>query len=86
VSGQDRQRGGRLGFAAELLLGWVVAALVALTIVILSASIVPTEDPSSLPITVPRSGPELTDDLDPRDPLVECTVYETHTRCIREPS
>jgi hypothetical protein len=85
VSGQELQRGGRLGFAVDLLLGWVVAALIAMTIVYLSATIVPDDDTSSLPITVPRSGPELTDDLDPRDPLVECTMYEAHTRCIREP-
>ena len=78
---------GHVGLAAELLLGWIVAALAAAMIVSFSASIVPANaPPSPLSIVAPERDPEIGEDLDPRDPLVRCTQFETHLHCIREPS
>jgi hypothetical protein len=75
---------GQLGLAVELLFGWVVAALVAAAIVGLSTAIAPLDGPSPLPIVVPDLNVEMSEDLDPRDPLVKCTVFMTHTHCVRE--
>lgn len=78
---------GHLGLAVDLLFGWIVAVLAAATVVSFGASIAPADAPPS-PRTVVASerSPELGEDLDPRDPLVLCTVFVTHTKCAREES
>jgi hypothetical protein len=75
------------GLALELLLSTIVAAAIAMTIVAVSGSEVGPGDIPTLErhsTIIPQLRPEEAEDLDPRDPLVLCTVYETHTRCVRE--
>jgi hypothetical protein len=75
------------GFATELLLGWVVAALAAAMIVGFTASVAPADAPASMrTIVMPEGASDVGEDLDPRDPLVMCTVFATHTKCAREES
>jgi hypothetical protein len=77
----------RTGFTLELLLSTIVAAAIAMTIVAVSGSEVGPGDIPTLErhsTIIPKLRPEEAEDLDPRDPLVLCTVYETHTHCVRE--
>jgi len=81
------ESGVRTGIALELLLSTIVAAVIAMTVVAASGADVGPRDVPSLErrsTVVPQLHPEQADDLDPRNPLVRCTVYETHTRCVRE--
>ena len=76
-----------VGLATELLFGWIVAALAAAMIVGFAASVAPADaPPSARTIVVPDGGSDVGEDLDPRDPLVMCTVLATHTKCAREES
>jgi hypothetical protein len=76
-----------VGLATELLFGWIVAVLAATMIVGFTASVAPADVPASTrTIVVPEGASDVGEDLDPRDPLVMCTVFATHTKCAREES
>jgi hypothetical protein len=72
------------GLPVELLVGIGLSIVLAL-IVVLAGGAMTTEAPTSpaRTIIVP-SFQEQTEDLDPRDPLVMCTVFVDHTKCARE--
>jgi hypothetical protein len=79
--------GVQTGLGLQLLLSTIVAAVIAMAIVGVSGPEVGQRDVPTLErrsTIIPQLRPEQADDLDPRDPLVRCMVYETHTRCIRE--
>ena len=83
----SRESGVQTGLALELLLGTLVAAVIAMAIVAASGAEVGLQDvPTQERRTtiIPQLRPEEAEDLDPRDPLVRCMVFETHTRCVRE--
>ena len=86
VSGLHGGTQSHLGLAGELLFGWIFAALIAATIVWFSMAIVPAHGPPPVPIIAPDPRREMGEDLDPRDPLVMCTVFEDHTTCALEES
>lgn len=78
-------RGWLRGLPTEAVVSVVLSIILALGIALAGAMIrVPrTPDSSTIVAPVLEDGPE---DLDPRDPLVRCEVFDTHTRCIREES
>ena len=75
-----------IGLAGELLLGSIISALVAALIVGFSTVSVPAGGPPPASFTTSDPNHETGPDLDPRDPLVLCTQFATHTRCVREES
>ena len=83
-------RGGawsHVGLAKELVFGWIVAGLAAAMIVGFTASVAPSDAfPSTQMMIVLEADSDAGLDLDPRDPLVMCTVFATHTKCAREES
>jgi hypothetical protein len=90
ATGVQAASGGQIGLAVELLLSTAVAALIAMTLVAASGSAVGIQDAPNqgrhTTTTTPRLQlrPDQSEDIDPRNPLVLCTVYETHTRCVPE--
>ena len=76
-----------VGLAAELMFGWIVAAVAAAMIVGFTASVAPADAfPSTHMMIVLEADSDAGLDLDPLDPLVMCTVFATHTMCAREES
>src|SRR5262245_24116892 len=76
-----------VGLVPELVFGWILAVLAAAMIVGFTASIAPGAAPPSPRVMVaPEEVSDVGEDLDPRDPLVMCTVFATHTKCAREES
>jgi hypothetical protein len=87
VTGVQPASWGQVGLVVELFLSAFVAALVAMTLVAASGSGLAVQDipAQERRITlVPQLRPEGSEDLDPRDPLVLCTVFGTYTRCVPE--
>jgi hypothetical protein len=78
-----RQR--RRGLAADLVVGIVFSIILALLVALAGNAMTPSPVPAVITITFPIVDEEPTD-LDPRDPLVMCTVFVDHTKCAREPS
>jgi hypothetical protein len=81
VFGQSRQR----GLAVELVIGTVLSIILALVVALAGSAMASTPAPSVKTVIVPIVEEEL-EDLDPRDPLVMCTVFVDHTKCAREAS
>jgi hypothetical protein len=73
---RDRRRPGR-----RIVLSIILAVIVGLAGTRMTSSPAPSVKTVSVPIV--EEEPE---DLDPRDPLVMCTVFVDHTKCAREPS
>ena len=75
------------GLAVELLVGAVLSIVLALMVALTGSAITapPAPAPAARTVIVPVIKEEL-EDLNPRDPLVRCTVFETHTHCVREAS
>ena len=72
--------------AVELAVGVVLSIVLALIVALAGGAMTLPPEPVNRPaILVPVYDAE-PEDLDPRDPLVRCTVLETHTHCIREAS
>ena len=77
---------GYAGLVVELLVGSIVSALVAVLIIGFSTATAPVAGPPLVSIPAPELHREMNEDLDPHDPLVRCTMLETHTHCVREAS
>ena len=74
------------GPAVELAVGIVLSVVLALMVALAGREMTgPAEGSIRTPIypLVDELPPR---DPDPRDPLVRCTVFVTHTHCVREPS
>jgi hypothetical protein len=71
--------------AVELLVGIVLSIVLALVVGLAGGAMTVPAEPPAMRMIVPMVD-EVPEDLDPRDPLVRCTTFETHTRCIREQS
>ncbi|HZO25667.1 MAG TPA: hypothetical protein VFH48_06695 [Chloroflexota bacterium] len=81
-NGQHRRR----GVAVELAIGVVLSVILALVVALAGGAMNESgESTVRNNVIVPVIEVEI-QDLDPRDPLVRCTVLETHTHCIREAS
>jgi hypothetical protein len=81
------ESGAQTGLALELLLSAIVAASIAMAIVAASRAEAGPRDIPTLKrrvTIIPQLRPKEAEDLDPRDPLVRCMAYDTHTRCVRE--
>lgn len=78
-------RSWRQGLAVELLVGIVLSVILAVAVALAGGVMTAAPEPSTRPLVVPVIEEEPRD-LDPRDPLVRCETFETHTRCIREAS
>jgi hypothetical protein len=75
---------GYIGLAVQLLIGWLVVGMVTVVLVELSAPTVSVDAPRPLPIVLPAQSPGDEEDPDPRNPLIRCILFETHTHCIHE--
>lgn len=80
-SGQSRRR----SLAVELLVGITLSIILALVVALAGAAMNESSVPVDRATIVPALEAE-NEDLDPRDPLVICTQYVTHTHCVREPT
>jgi hypothetical protein len=78
-------RGWPRGLPVEVVVGIVLSVILALVIALVGGAMTAPPTPDARTITVPAIEDEPVD-LDPRDPLVRCTVFDTHTHCIREQS
>jgi hypothetical protein len=86
--GQSETRIGRSwrrGLVLELLVGIVLSVILAVAVALAGGTMTTAPEPATGPVIVPVIEDE-SRDLDPRDPLVRCETFETHTRCIREES
>jgi hypothetical protein len=75
----------RQGLAVELLVGIVLSIVLALMVGLAGGAMTVPAAPPAVRVIVPIVD-EVPVDLDPRDPLVRCTTFETHTHCVREAS
>ena len=73
------------GLAVELVVGIALSIILALVVVLAGGAMTVSPAPAARTVIVPVIE-EAPQDLDPRDPLVRCETFETHTRCIREQS
>lgn len=80
-TGWQQQR----GLAVELLVGIVLSIVLALVVGLAGGAMTAPPDAPAVRMIVPIVEEEA-EDMDPRDPLVVCTVFVDHTRCAREPS
>ena len=79
------RRSWQRGIALELLVGIVLSVILAVAVALAGGGMTAAPAPSAKPLIVPVIE-EAPQDLDPRDPLVRCETFETHTRCVREAS
>ncbi len=73
------------GLAVELMVATVLSVILALMVALAGSAMTASPEPSTRTLIVPIFEEE-PGDPDPRDPLVRCTVFVTHTHCIREAS
>lgn len=80
--GQARQR----GLAGELLVGIVLSVILAALVMVAGSAMTAPPEAPVIRIDLPIFDELPPQDLDPRDPLVLCTQFETHLHCVREAS
>ena len=73
------------GLAVELLVGIILSVILAAVVALAGGGMTASPEPTTKLLIVPIIEEEPRD-LDPRDPLVRCEVFEMHMRCIREAS
>lgn len=73
------------GLPVELVVGIILSVVVASIVALAGGAMTSSPELPARTTIVPVIEQD-SEDLDPRDPLVRCTVFETHTHCIREAS
>jgi hypothetical protein len=76
----------RHGLAVELTVGIVFSIILALMVALAGSAMTSSPDRPVITTMIVPIVDEEVEDLDPRDPLVMCTVFVDHTKCAREPS
>lgn len=75
----------RRGLAVELTVGIVLSVILALMVALAGGAMTSQPDRPVITTFSPVIDDEA-EDLNPRDPLVMCTVFMDYTTCAREPS
>ena len=76
---------GSQGLPVEVVVGIALSIILALMVALAGSAMTVQPAPTARTVIVPVIE-EKPEDPDPRDPLVRCTVFETHTHCVREAS